>query len=82
MDMFQSVVGTVLPSFLQKTALHTGVSIGLKAGLSVASSSSSKEFIESDNANSIRLMFPNLDFGQVYDSMCVTTSCPRREKSV
>ena len=82
MDMFQSVVGTVLPSFLQKTALHTGVSIGLTAGLSVASSTSSKEFIESDNANSIRLMFPNLDFGQVYDSMCVTTSCPRREKSV
>ena len=63
MDMFQTAVGTLLPSFLQKTTLHTGVKIGLTAGLTVANSESAKHFIESDNKNSIRLMFPNLDFG-------------------
>ena len=44
------------------------MSIGLNVGLNLASTKKVKDFIESDNKNSIRLMFPNLDFNFDHNS--------------
>ena len=65
LDLYQSAI-EFLPSFLQKPALHQGINIGLNVGLSLASENKVREFIEADNANTIRLMFPNMDFGFNY----------------
>lgn len=65
---FASVMSKVAPSPLQKSLLNFGLGLGLQVLQSVASTSALKDYIETDPRNSIRLLFPNLDFNYSYAS--------------
>jgi hypothetical protein len=55
-------VVSTFPDFLQKSALETGLGIGLKLSANVIPIGGLKKFLESDAKNSIRLLYPNIDF--------------------
>ena len=69
LDYFSSGLSSLLPSYLQKPALESGISVGLKVFLGFADVPKIAKFINADNENTIRLMFPNLDFNSAYSSM-------------
>ena len=66
LELYQSVVSSAVPSFLQRSVFQTGISIGLNVAALTLDHSHIQKLISSDNANTIRLMFPNLDFNQTY----------------
>ena len=65
---FASVMSKVAPGPLQKPLLSLGLGFGLNALQAVASTENLKRYIETDPKNSIRLLFPNLDFNYSYSS--------------
>lgn len=48
---------------MQKTLFLGGRDIGLKVATTIFNSEKTKNFVEQENKNTIRLTFPNLDFG-------------------
>lgn len=70
-EMYTDAVDKYLPSFLPKKEIHrVGLDIGLwKATLTKAFTSAENElcrFLAESKKNSIKLMFPNLDFSYAY----------------
>lgn len=63
LETFDSIVQTIVPSFLQKRVFQTGMNTGLKIASQIVPSTKTKAFVENENKNTIRLTFPNLDFG-------------------
>ncbi len=70
-EMYTDAVDRFLPDFMpKKTFLQAGLSIGLwKAEITKSLTSRENElcrFLASSKRNSIKLMFPNLDFSYAY----------------
>ena len=63
LDMYSSLVSSVLPSFMRKQVFEGGRDIGLKVASKLVDREKIRKYIESDNKTTIRLTFPNLDFG-------------------
>ena len=63
LEIFDLAVQAVVPNFLQKSVFEGFMDAGLKVAHTVIDTSKIKQKIEQDNKNTIRLTFPNLDFG-------------------
>lgn len=63
LDMYSGLVSHVLPSFMRKAVFEGGREIGLKVASKLVDREKIRKYIESDNKTTIRLTFPNLDFG-------------------
>lgn len=59
--LFTNVVSNI-PEFLQKSTLEVGLGIGLKLSANVIPLNGLKKFLDSEQKNSIRLLYPNIDF--------------------
>jgi hypothetical protein len=58
---FTSIV-SLMPDVFQKSSLEMGLGFGLKMSANFAPLSGLKNFLEADPKNSIRLLYPNIDF--------------------
>ena len=73
-DLFTRMLDSVSTPFglsgsqTQKNVLSTSMKTGLSVLQSVTSTDRAAQFINSDAKNSIRLLFPSLDFGYSYDA--------------
>jgi len=68
LDTYEKAVSSILPSFMQKQLFLAGRDIGLRVAKNVVNHSKIVNYVESNNKNTIRLTFPNLDFGIAYGS--------------
>ena len=77
-SLFTNVLNTVTSplgmsgSDTSKSVLRTGMSTGLQLLQSVTKTDKAANFINQDKSNSIRLLFPSLDFGYSYDAKAKT----------
>ena len=79
-DLLSRVVQTIAPSqesfvgqltgITQKSVFDTGVSVGRGVMNRVFSKKAAGSFIQQSPQNSIRLLFPNLDFNYSYNDSC------------
>lgn len=78
--MLTDLVSTLAPSkdsffgrltgINQNSLFESGVAVGLSVAGAVFNTKRCKQYIEHDPANSIRLLYPNLDFNYSYNSEC------------
>lgn len=73
LDLLDSTLQTVLPASMAKATLETFLSTGLKVASATQNDAAVRSFVESDNANSIRLNFANLDFNVAYPCQPIGT---------